>query len=114
MDTQKTHRRPLSLDINPNQSELIQACLTGQPFAWQKFVDANLPLVVAVISKVVDSTEIEMSDSHQEFVARDLFQKLREKNFEMLRKLQDRVRLETALTILARRMVFAEQTKPAE
>lgn len=96
------------LDID---RKLLERCLSRQPRAWEDFVDRFLGLVVHVINHTAKSRSIRLTSQDQEDLAAEVFLKLVQDDFAILRRFRRECSLATYLTVIARRVVVKELIK---
>lgn len=85
--------------------------MSRQPRAWEDFVDRFLGLVVHVITHTAKSRSIRLSSQDQEDLAAEVFLKLVQDDFAILRRFRRECSLATYLTVIARRVVVKELIK---
>ena len=84
---------------------LLDRCLQGTPRAWEDFVDRFLGLVVHVVGHSARSRGFSLDASTRDDLVSDVFLKLIEHDFAILRRFRRQCSLHTYLAVVARRVV---------
>ncbi len=92
---------------NPEVLELVHACLHGRPFAWQRFVDRFLPVVLQTVQEIDVQASRGWSAQQQEEMTREVFDRVRQDNYRLLREWDEQSDFETWLIIAIRRITCA-------
>ena len=95
-------------DIDRN---LLVNCLDRQPGAWKEFVDRFSGVFVHVIQHTAHARSVQLSKHDADDLAADIFLKLVENDFDVLRRFRGESSLATYLTVIARRIVVHEVTR---
>ena len=95
-------------DIDRN---LLVNCLDRQPGAWKEFVDRFAGVFVHVIQHTAHARSVQLSKHDADDLAADIFLKLVENDFDVLRRFRGESSLATYLTVIARRIVVHEVTR---
>ena len=85
--------------------ELLQSCIDGRPFAWQRFVDQYLGTVIQVIDQIAETTSLKLSKSDRESSAKLVFETLRADDCDLLRRYREYANFETFLVLVTRRVI---------
>ena len=94
------------LDSKADESLLIHACLQQRPFAWQSFADRFLPTVLKTIQEIDVQTVRGWPESQHHELARTIFWRLKQDDFQLLREWDNATDFETWLVVLTRRIVL--------
>ena len=84
---------------------LLDRCLDGSPHAWEDFVDRFLGLVIHVVNHTGTSRNVSIDASLRDDLVSDVFLKLIEHDFAILRRFRRQCSLHTYLAVVARRVV---------
>jgi RNA polymerase sigma-70 factor (ECF subfamily) len=84
---------------------LLERCLQRKPRAWEDFVDRFMGLVVHVVSHTAQARSVRLSPEDRGDLTNDVFLKLLEDDFAILRHFRGQSSLATYLTVAARRIV---------
>lgn len=84
---------------------LLERCLTGGPRAWEDFIDRFMGLVVHVVNHSAESRSIKLSAADRDDLISEVFLKIVENDFGVLRRFRGQSSLATYLTVVARRVV---------
>ena len=87
---------------------LLQDCLAGAPFGWQKLCDRFLPDVSLVIRQTANIHGVK-SDEELESLALSFFHFLARNDLDVLRRFQEQSSLSTYLAVICRRWVVEQQ-----
>lgn len=85
---------------------LLERCLQGTPRAWEDFVDRFLGLVMHVAVHTAAARSIKLGDADRDDLVADVFVKLLENNFAILRRFRRQCSLATYLAVVARRVIL--------
>ena len=99
----------MPLDAHTEETDLVQACLKARPFAWQRFVDHYLPLVLQTVHEVDVQASRGWSEKQHEQLTQDVFQHLRKDNYQLLRQWDGKSDFSTWLIIAIRRITCGSQ-----
>jgi hypothetical protein len=95
------------LDAISNANQLVDACLAGEPFAWQRLVDEYAPAVIQAIQELGESTGRQFSPADINRLTRDVFEQMRQDDFGLLRTYDPRATFETFVVVITRRIIHA-------
>ena len=84
---------------------LLERCLERKPRAWEDFVDRFMGLVVHVINHTAQARSVRLSAEDRDDLSSEVFLKLIQDDFAILRHFRGRSSLATYLTVVARRIV---------
>lgn len=90
--------------------QLVQACLRGDAFAWQRLVDEFAPVVVQAIVELGSSTGRQPGSAEIEQLTRTLFRNLRVDDFSLLREYRNTASFRTFLVGVTRRLAWTGHT----
>ena len=90
---------------------LLSRCLAGQPGAWQNFVDRFLGLFVHVVHHTANSRSVPVTPDLVDDLCGEVFFRLVENDFAILRRFRGQSSLATYLTVVSRRVVVKEMTR---
>ena len=90
---------------------LLDRCLQGAPRAWEDFVDRFLGLVVHVVGHSAKSRGFSIDAATRDDLVSDVFIKLIESDFAVLRRFRRQCSLATYLAVVARRVVLRRMTQ---
>ena len=85
-------------------SKLIDRCLGKEPGAWNDFVDRYMGLIYHVIQHVAYARSRLVTTEDIEDIAADIFLKIVENDYAVLKKFKGLSSLPTYLTVIARRI----------
>lgn len=85
---------------------LLDRCLERAPRAWEDFVDRFLGLVVHVVGHTARSRGAAVDAATRDDLVADVFLKLIERDFAVLRRFRRQCSLATYLAVVARRVVL--------
>ncbi len=91
--------------------KLIDRCLRKEPGAWNDFVDRYMGLIYHVIGHVAHARSRVLSAADTEDVAAEIFLKIVDDNYAVLRRFKGMSSLPTYLTVIARRTCIKELVK---
>ncbi len=89
--------------LPPDDSKLIQRCLSHQPGAWNDFVDRYLNLIYRVIHHTAHHRAVTLRPEDVEDLASEVLLQVVANNYAALRHFQGRSSLATYLTVICRR-----------
>ena len=95
-------------DIDRN---LLARCLEGQPGAWRNFVDRFLGLLVHVVHHAANARSVPLTPELVEDLCGEVFFRLLENDFAILRRFRGRSSLATYLAVVARRVIVKDMTR---
>lgn len=84
---------------------LLERCLQGTPRAWEDFVDRFLGLVLHVVGHTAKSRGFALDSATRDDLVSDVFLKLIEHDFAILRRFRRQCSLATYLAVVSRRVV---------
>ncbi|HEX6985073.1 MAG TPA: sigma-70 family RNA polymerase sigma factor [Planctomycetaceae bacterium] len=90
---------------------LLTRCLTNQPGAWRDFVDRFLGLFVHVVSHTAHARSVPLTPELIDDLCADVFVRLLEDDYAILRRFRGHSSLATYLTVIARRIVVKEMAR---
>lgn len=85
---------------------LIDRCLAGAPQAWEDFTDRFLGLVLRVVQHAAENCRIPIDPSLRDDLAAEVFLRIVDKNFAVLRRFRRQSSLHTYIAVIARRVVI--------
>ena len=91
--------------------KLVQRCVSGEPQAWEAFVDRFLGLVLHVVRHTAKSHSIRLGKQDEEDLVAEFFVTVIRDDFAVLRRFRSESSLATYLTVVARRVVVREMLK---
>lgn len=91
--------------------KLVQRCLSGDPQAWEAFVDRFVGLVLHVVRHTARSRSIRLGQQDEEDLVAEFFVTVIRNDFTVLRRFRSESSLATYLTVIARRVVVREMLK---
>lgn len=94
-----------SVSLSDYDRILLERCLHRAPRAWEDFVDRFLGLVMHVASHTANARGLSLEPADRDDLVADVFVKLLENNFAVLRRFRRQCSLATYLAIVARRVV---------
>jgi RNA polymerase sigma-70 factor, ECF subfamily len=83
---------------------LLARCTEGAPGAWEDFVDRFIPLIVHVVNATAQNRFGEIESQTRDDVVSEVFLKLIDKDFAILRKFRGQSSLGTYLVVVSRRI----------
>lgn len=90
---------------------LLTRCLTNQPGAWRDFVDRFLGLFVHVVHHTAQARSIPTTPDLVDDLCAEVFVRLLENDYAVLRRFRGHSSLATYLTVVARRIVVKEMAR---
>jgi len=84
---------------------LLERCLQRKVRAWEDFVDRFMGLVVHVVNHTAQARSVRLSSEDRGELTNEVFLKLLEDDFAILRHFRGQSSLATYLTVVARRIV---------
>jgi RNA polymerase sigma-70 factor (ECF subfamily) len=90
---------------------LLKQCLTRAPGAWKDFVDRFIGLFVHVIRHTASSRSIKITNDDIDDYCSEVFLKLIEHDYVVLRRFREQCSLATYLSVVARRIVVKEMIR---
>lgn len=91
--------------------KLIDRCLRKEPGAWNDFVDRYLGLIYHVIQHVAYSRSRTLSSEDVEDIAAEVFLKIVDDDYAILKRFKGISSLPTYLTVIVRRICIKELVK---
>ncbi len=91
--------------------KLIDRCLNKEPGAWNDFVDRYVGLIYHVIGHAAYARSRTLSSEDMEDVAAEVFLKIVDDNYAVLRRFKGQSSLPTYLTVVARRTCIKQLVK---
>jgi RNA polymerase sigma-70 factor (ECF subfamily) len=88
--------------------QLIDRCLRKEPGAWNDFVDRYMGLIYHVIHHAAHARSRAVSSEDVEDIAAEVFLKVVDDNYAVLRRFKGISSLPTYLTVIARRIAVKE------
>ena len=88
--------------------QLIDRCLRKEPGAWNDFVDRYMGLIYHVIHHAAHARSRVLSSEDVEDIAAEVFLKIVDENYAVLRRFKGISSLPTYLTVIARRIAVKE------
>jgi RNA polymerase sigma-70 factor, ECF subfamily len=88
--------------------QLIDRCLRKEPGAWKDFVDRYMGLIYHVIHHAAHARSRVLSSEDVEDIAAEVFLKIVDDNYAVLRRFKGTSSLPTYLTVIARRIAVRE------
>ena len=92
-------------------SKLIDRCLGKEPGAWNDFVDRYMGLIYHVIQHVAYARSRLLTTEDVEDIAAEIFLKIVDNDYAVLKKFKGMSSLPTYLTVIARRTCVKELIK---
>ena len=83
---------------------LLNRCIEGAPGAWEDFVDRFIALITHVVSATAELRFGHVSDQLRDDVVAEVFLKLVDKDFAILRRFRGQSSLGTYLVVVVRRI----------
>jgi len=93
------------LALSEIDRNLLQRCLGRKPRAWEDFVDRFMGLVVHVVRHTAQARNVSLTAEDRDDLCADVFLKIIENDFTLLRSFRGEASLATYLTVVARRIV---------
>jgi RNA polymerase sigma-70 factor (ECF subfamily) len=90
---------------------LLSRCVANQPGAWRDFVDRFLGLFVHVVNHTAHARSVPLSPELVDDLCSEVFVRLLENDYAVLRRFRGHSSLATYLTVVARRIVVKEMAK---
>lgn len=90
---------------------LINYLLSGQPGAWNNFVDRYADLIVHVIRHTAHAHSLKLSQDDLDDLTGDVFSTLLDRNMGAIRGFRGRSSFSTYLTVIVRRVVLRKLTQ---
>jgi RNA polymerase sigma-70 factor (ECF subfamily) len=87
---------------------LIDRCLRKEPGAWNDFVDRYMGLIYHVIQHAAHARSRSLSSEDTEDIASEIFLRLVDEDYAVLRRFKGVSSLPTYLTVIARRICVKE------
>jgi len=104
-------------DLNPpNESSddqrLIEACIDGNPLAWQQLVDRFLPVILLTVTKLDEQADRDWDTTEKHERAIRVFEYLKSEDFQPLRTKDRDLNMETWLILITRRLALSDNKPP--
>lgn len=90
---------------------LLKQCLARMPGGWKDFVDRFIGLFVHVIRHTAHTRSIRITNDDVDDLCSEVFLKLLEHDFAILRRFREQCSLATYLTVVSRRIVVKEMIR---
>lgn len=90
---------------------LLTRCLTNQPGAWRDFVDRFLGLFVHVVNHTAQARSVPTSPDLVDDLCAEVFVRLLDNDFAVLRRFRGHSSLATYLTVVSRRIIVKEMAR---
>ncbi|RLS52744.1 MAG: sigma-70 family RNA polymerase sigma factor [Planctomycetota bacterium] len=90
---------------------LLKQCLARAPGAWKDFVDRFVGLFVHVIRHTAHARSIKIGSDDLDDLCSEVFVRLIDHDFAILRRFREQSSLATYLTVVARRIVVKEMIR---
>ena len=91
--------------------KLIESCLQKEPGAWNDFVDRYMGLIYHTIDHVAHARSRSLSSEDIEDIAAEIFLRIVDEDYAVLKKFKGMSSLPTYLTVIARRICVKELIK---
>ncbi len=91
--------------------KLIESCLKKEPGAWNDFVDRYMGLIYHTIEHVANARSCSLSREDVEDIAAEIFLKIVDEDYAVLKKFKGLSSLPTYLTVIARRICVKQLIK---
>src|SRR5262249_22978475 len=91
--------------------KLLDSCLRKEPGAWNDFVDRYMGLIYHVIHHAAYARSRVLSSEDVEDIAADVFLKIVDDDYNILKKFKGMSSLPTYLTVIVRRICVKELIK---
>ena len=86
---------------------LIRACLKGQKYAWEDFVDRFMDLVLHVVEHTAEIRRRPLSEEEKIELCEAIFRSFRYNDYQLLREFTFHSSVSAYLTVFARRLAVA-------
>lgn len=90
---------------NEEDAQLLNDCIDGKSFAWEKFVDRFLPAVLKVVDFAATESKVKLTDEQRNHAASSVFAELAADDFQQLRNFDGQSSASTYVSIVAQRSV---------
>lgn len=87
---------------------LLQRCLQRKPRAWEDFVDRFMGLVIHVVNHTAQAKSVRLAPEDRDDLCADVFLRVVDNDFALLRNFRGQSSLATYLTVVARRVAVKE------
>ena len=106
-------RRELSITVvlSDIDRRLLNRCIEGAPGAWEDFVDRFIALITHVVTSTAELRLGQLSEQTRDDVVSEVFLKLVEKDFAILRRFRGQSSLGTYLVVVVRRIAVRRLAK---
>ncbi len=111
----RSPRRELSntVVLSDIDRRLLNRCIEGAPGAWEDFVDRFIALITHVVTSTAQLRLGEFSEQTRDDVVAEVFLKLVDKDFAVLRRFRGQSSLGTYLVVIVRRIAVRRLAKLA-
>jgi RNA polymerase sigma-70 factor (ECF subfamily) len=103
--------RAIPVALTDIDRRLLKQCLTRAPGAWKDFVDRFIGLFVHVIRHTAHSRSIKITNDDIDDYCSEVFLKLIEHDYAVLRRFREQCSLATYLAVVSRRIVVKEMIR---
>ncbi len=90
---------------------LLARCIEGAPGAWDDFVDRFIPLIVHVVNVTAQHRFGEIAPQTRDDIVAEVFLKIIDKDFTVLRRFRGQSSLGTYLVVVSRRIAARRLAK---
>lgn len=90
---------------------LLSRCVANHPDAWRDFVDRFLGLFLHVVHHTAQSRSVPMSKDLEDDLCAEVFVRLVENDYAILRRFRGHSSLATYLTVVSRRIIVTEMAR---
>ena len=90
---------------------LLSRCVTNQPGAWREFVDRFLGLFMHVVHHTAHARSVPITPELEDDLCAEVFVRLIENDYAVLRRFRGQSSLATYLTAIARRVIVNEMAR---
>lgn len=97
--------------LTETDRNLISRCVTNQPGAWRDFVDRFLGLFMHVVHHTAHARSVPITPELEDDLCAEVFVRLIEKDYAILRRFRGRSSLATYLTVVSRRIIVNEMAQ---
>ena len=107
----RTRTKGVTVALTEIDRNLLTRCVTNQPGAWRDFVDRFLGLFVHVVNHTAQARSVPVSAEMIDDLCAEVFVRLLDNDYAILRQFRGRSSLATYLTVVARRIVVKEMAR---
>ena len=86
---------------------LVDRCASGDPRAWEDFVDRFMDLTLRVVDSAAERRARRLSEDERAEMCEAIFRALRYNDFQLLREFSKQSAVSTYLAVVARRVALA-------